>query len=303
MIQIWSRASTETPMTLPMTQWLGSGFGHIGSTSKRGACTPAACTAALFSKTTDPIPSATISPKSSAPIENLRFIPVLLFPLDHLLCSIAGGQDLVRIHAHDQIHNLRRCDLAEPMRGVRRNNDDVPRSDFAAHSVLHDATLRAGPVQHLDDRAVGRGLLRVFNGAAGDEGSVAFDEVVHLGDLAVLDGVAHVLGFGAMHHADTDVVFVIDADDADGLIADSGGGGLLHRGFDLGAADVGSDAARLVLCLRQTGAGPQRPDQQVQHPIPHAFSYAGVFRRVYITKWRKAKDLWKRNLPSDRSIM
>src|SRR5215475_6690057 len=35
----WSFASTPTPMTLPSTQWLGSGLGQRGSTSKRGAWT------------------------------------------------------------------------------------------------------------------------------------------------------------------------------------------------------------------------------------------------------------------------
>ena len=43
-IQMWSFESTPTPMTLPSSQWLGSGFGHIGSTSNRGAITPAAFT-------------------------------------------------------------------------------------------------------------------------------------------------------------------------------------------------------------------------------------------------------------------
>src|SRR6185437_11831388 len=42
MIQIWSLESTDTPITEPITQWFGSGFGHIGSTSNRGAWTPAA---------------------------------------------------------------------------------------------------------------------------------------------------------------------------------------------------------------------------------------------------------------------
>src|SRR2546423_1874673 len=36
-MKMWSRSSTPTPITLPSTQWFGSGLGHIGSTSKRGA--------------------------------------------------------------------------------------------------------------------------------------------------------------------------------------------------------------------------------------------------------------------------
>src|ERR1700675_356786 len=42
MIQTRSRESTETPTTDPRIQWLGSGFGHKGSTSKRGAMSGAA---------------------------------------------------------------------------------------------------------------------------------------------------------------------------------------------------------------------------------------------------------------------
>ena len=37
MIQTWSFSSTETPIVEPSTQWLGSGLGHSGSTSKAGA--------------------------------------------------------------------------------------------------------------------------------------------------------------------------------------------------------------------------------------------------------------------------
>ena len=37
MIHTWSFSSTDTPMVDPSTQWLGSGFGHSGSTSKAGA--------------------------------------------------------------------------------------------------------------------------------------------------------------------------------------------------------------------------------------------------------------------------
>ena len=39
MIQTWSCSSTQTPIVAPSSQWLGSGFGHSGSTSKTGACT------------------------------------------------------------------------------------------------------------------------------------------------------------------------------------------------------------------------------------------------------------------------
>src|SRR5690348_4133443 len=157
----------------------------MGSTSNRGACTPAAWTAALFSRMMEPTPSATINPSNSAPIENLRFMLLLLDSSGSFALTVAGGQHLVRVHPHDQIHYLRRCDLAKPMRCVRRNNDYVPRSDLAAHPILNHATLRAGPIQHFHHGAVGRGLPRIFNGAAGHESRIAFDDMVDLRDLAM----------------------------------------------------------------------------------------------------------------------
>src|SRR5688500_18895349 len=37
MMNTWSRESTPTPIVEPRIQWLGSGLGHMGSTSNRGA--------------------------------------------------------------------------------------------------------------------------------------------------------------------------------------------------------------------------------------------------------------------------
>src|SRR5437016_13596897 len=71
---MWSCASTETPMVFPMIQWFGKGFGHMGSTSNRGAWTPAASTTARFSSTADPIPSATTTARKDAPTYTFRFM-------------------------------------------------------------------------------------------------------------------------------------------------------------------------------------------------------------------------------------
>src|SRR3954451_6804913 len=35
-VQMWSRESTATPTPAPTSQWLGSGFGHEGSTVNEG---------------------------------------------------------------------------------------------------------------------------------------------------------------------------------------------------------------------------------------------------------------------------
>src|SRR5437016_2436513 len=72
MIQIWSLPSTDTPMTLPRSQWFGSGLGHIGSTSNLGAVTPAALT---LSSTAEPMPSAPMTATKAAPMRRSRLIP------------------------------------------------------------------------------------------------------------------------------------------------------------------------------------------------------------------------------------
>src|SRR6266853_6859604 len=104
MIQIWSCASTETPMVFPMIQWFGKGFGHMGSTSNRGAWTPAASTTARFSSTTDPIPSATTTARKDAPTYTFRFMlsVLLIESLDTIHDSYAQRQP----PAHSLPHTL-----------------------------------------------------------------------------------------------------------------------------------------------------------------------------------------------------
>ena len=63
-----------TPITLPSSQWLGSGFGHIGSTSNRGAITAAAFTFATLSSTTEAVPSARKSATKMRTQTTIRFI-------------------------------------------------------------------------------------------------------------------------------------------------------------------------------------------------------------------------------------
>src|SRR5258708_9787710 len=73
-IQMWPFESTPTPIALPKIQWFGRGFGHIGSTSKRGAITLAAFTLATLSSTKEPVPSARKSATNIAPSRRCRFI-------------------------------------------------------------------------------------------------------------------------------------------------------------------------------------------------------------------------------------
>src|SRR5262245_38278721 len=74
MIQTLSFASTATPIVAPITQWFGSGFGHIGSTSNRGACAAAASTTVFLSSTEAPTASATRTATKIAPRQYVRFI-------------------------------------------------------------------------------------------------------------------------------------------------------------------------------------------------------------------------------------
>src|SRR6202040_895985 len=77
-------------MVMPSSQWFGNGLGHMGSTSNRGACTPAASTAARLWSSVEPTPSAMRSAEKASPRYRLRFIFLLPFQsLDHALnCAL-----------------------------------------------------------------------------------------------------------------------------------------------------------------------------------------------------------------------
>src|SRR6185295_13413495 len=65
-------------MVWPRYQPFGSGFGHAGSTSNRGACTaPFACASAVFCSALEPAPSAAMAASSIEPMNRFRFIGVL----------------------------------------------------------------------------------------------------------------------------------------------------------------------------------------------------------------------------------
>src|ERR1700722_1443582 len=55
-----------------MSQWLGSGFGQRGSTSKRGAMTAAA--SALRVRIVEAVPRMAIAARNKAPVRIFRFI-------------------------------------------------------------------------------------------------------------------------------------------------------------------------------------------------------------------------------------
>src|SRR5436190_2215227 len=61
-------------MVCPRIQWFGSGFGQNGSTSKRGAVTPAASTAACFCSKTLATTSVASRTRKIAPTYRLRFM-------------------------------------------------------------------------------------------------------------------------------------------------------------------------------------------------------------------------------------
>src|SRR4051812_26538367 len=94
MIQTWSWLSAHTPMVCPMYQPLGSGCGHIGSTSNRGAemAAPPACAIAFFSSTLWLTPSAARRATNPAPMKTLRrFITCLLL----LKPGLTAGDELL----------------------------------------------------------------------------------------------------------------------------------------------------------------------------------------------------------------
>src|SRR5947209_7186426 len=83
---------------MPRIQWLGSGFGQRGSTSNCGASTPAAATAARFSRTAETMPSPARSTRKAATRRNLCFTVFLHFPVRR----VAGSR--LR-HAHPRFQN------------------------------------------------------------------------------------------------------------------------------------------------------------------------------------------------------
>src|SRR6266436_9327616 len=157
-----------------------------------------------------------------------------------LLCDVTRRQDLVRIDAHDQIDDLVRGDFAEPMRRVWRNDDDVAGSDFAAQAILDTAAFGAGTVQNGDYFIDRRNFLGIIESAACHKRSAAVDDVINLRDLAVLDAAGGFFAGGLETADDTDsnVVFTVNADDANGLIADANSGYLTHQGINFGVVDV-----------------------------------------------------------------
>src|SRR6266481_9661621 len=199
-----------------------------------------------------------------------------------LLRDVAGRQDLMRIDAHNQVDDFVRGDFAEPMRRVRRNDDDVTGADFAAHAILDATTFGAGAVQQGDHFIAWRDFLGITECAAGDERAVAGDDVINLGDLAVLDAGGGLFAGRLEPADDTDanVIFAGNVDDANGLIADSHSGHLAHHGFDFGVTDIGGRTAgkmrRRVLHLGAESAGNresknERKSKKTQHYFLHRF--------------------------------
>src|SRR5947207_1156053 len=126
-----------------------------------------------------------------------------------LLCGVSRGQYFVRIDAHDKIDDLVRGDFAEPVRRVRRNDNDIAGSDLAAHTALNAGTTGAGTVEHGHNGVLGGDLPRTVQRPAGYECPGPFNHVVDLGDLGVLDAAGSVLArsLSAMNDADADGVF------------------------------------------------------------------------------------------------
>ncbi len=138
------------------------------------------------------------------------------------------------------------------MRRVWRNDDDVAGSDFAAHAILDAASFGAGTVQNGDYFIVRRNFLGIIESAACHKRSAAVDDVINLRDLAVLDagGGLFAGGLKTADYTDSDVVFTINADDADGLIANANGGYFTHQCINFGVIDV---RGRTAGQMRSTG--------------------------------------------------
>src|SRR5205085_11180166 len=115
------------------------------------------------------------------------------------------------------------------MRRVWRNDNHIARPDFAAGAPDDPCTFHAGSGKDSDGFIVGRTVFGIFNGAAGHQRPVAGNDVIHLGNLAVLRPAdALLLRLGAVNYTDADIVVAVYIDDADLLIAD-GCAGIVAR--------------------------------------------------------------------------
>src|SRR5437660_2383639 len=162
-----------------------------------------------------------------------------------LLCGVSRRQYFVRIDSHNKIDDLVRGDFAEPVRRVRRNDNDIAGSDLAAHTTLNAGGTGAGTVEHGHNGVLGRDLPWTVQRPAGYECPSPFNHMVDLGNLGVFDAAGSVFAgsFGAMDDTDADVVLAVDINDANGLIADTVGGCLLHQRLHFRAADVRGGSA------------------------------------------------------------
>src|SRR5579864_6799792 len=68
-------------MVFPITQWFGSGFGHIGLTSNLGACPPEAAATARLWSTAEPTPSAATT--ATRPAATLTLCVITNLPFVH----------------------------------------------------------------------------------------------------------------------------------------------------------------------------------------------------------------------------
>src|SRR5215468_7755860 len=92
---------------------------------------------------------------------------------DVSLRSVTRRQHFVGVDPHHEIYDLVRRDLGEPMRRVRRNDDDIAGADLAAVAVDNLAAAGTRAVERRDDGAVGRRFLHVLDRSTGHKSSVA----------------------------------------------------------------------------------------------------------------------------------
>src|ERR1700730_9473026 len=184
-----------------------------------------------------------------------------------LLGPVAGRQHLVGVDPHHKVADLVRSDLREPMGGVRRNDDDITRSDLAGLPVDDLAATGTWAVERRDDGAVGGRFFHVLDRFTRHECPGAGNNEVDFRDLDMLDAETDMAAFrlGPMNDADNDFLLAIDAHHSDLLIAHRRRRGFLRRRENLSIADVRRRTTRqmldrrrrLSLCLTRDGKSEQ----------------------------------------------
>src|SRR5215471_2565857 len=101
--------------------------------------------------------------------------------------DVSGGQNPVRVRTDAQIVDMI-GNIGPSVRHIRRNNDNVARTDNALHDIItRDNAAARGTIQDLGDIAIGRRFPAVDDMSAGNERAATGYDHIGLSLMIMLD--------------------------------------------------------------------------------------------------------------------